>query len=114
MRGEGEGIQLEEELPERYSGTGLGAAFSYGISEKRGAVMGSEVSEFLDLASSDLNERMSSSLKCELIGDRPLMLSISASSRPLLFVECKLCLSMLGLICVYQKYCQTRQTSTKT
>ena len=111
MRGEGEGIQLELALPERWSGVAR-ASFSYGMCENRGALMGSEVSDSFDLASSDTSDCMSASRKWELIGDRPLMLSMSGSPRSLLSTECRLRPSMLGLIYVYQKYCQTRQTST--
>lgn len=45
MRGEGEGSQLEAELPERGCDIALGSAFSEANAEKRGAVAGREVSE---------------------------------------------------------------------
>ncbi len=63
MRGEGEGIQLEAELSERCAEMGFGAAFSNALPKNRGALMGSEHSEALDMVPSDFNEAISSSLK---------------------------------------------------
>ncbi len=57
VRGEGEGIQLEALLSDKCAEMGFGAAFS---NANRGALIHSEI---LDLAPSDFNEAISSSLK---------------------------------------------------
>lgn len=98
MRGEGEGSQLEVELPASWVETGLGAVFSLAASEHCGGLTGSQVSGSFASTSFAISEELSSSLKRGLMGDRELMISLSASLRSLESEECKLRPSMLRLI----------------
>src|SRR5271168_4580319 len=88
----------------------VGVPAAYLISENSGVSIGLVGDVNFKSSSSD----ESSAPKFELIGDRVLMMSLSASPLSLLPAECRLMPCIQGLKCVYQKYWQTRHTSTKT